>query len=565
MRILHYLSLLCVLILLQSCLQDDLRTPVLREAIQEDPLNAQTLIMDQTALEERYAGNTSLEHLFEKDFKKAVSSLNAAKGGSNRTTTLDLEHIQVLEADKVHVITYRVQVTDEKEPESKAVYNLVYYSTNRKEYYVTLLKYDFSRISIEQYLKKPTAEVLYLYPLEEDRDTDKNIQYAISSISPIFVYEIIPPGDCMKEVSVAGTPCKGSGNPKHEYGDNSCSMTGNKRATPGYTYMDFSDCGKNSGGGSGGGGGYPGGGGGGGSTPGPGSPGGPPAAGGGNPPISGVKPIKNIGGLVKSKILIGQVNMGSGNTNAKVLKAVSSFLKQDIQTLYGRINDTRESGFAYQFGIQNGNYTYNPLGGRLVFTSTNGNKKQLDAGNASWTFFGVIHLHPLNLGITSAGVGTPLFSAGDLGAIFKYANKSSEQPNRKPAEAFIGVVNKYGMYMVMLPNNVTSENIATEYDGFIKEKEVDFVANKRYVINKKTEKWKKLEEELKRKYYDIELTNDAEHIKKKKYERALLLVLKEYGLKLNIYLLEANEGSFDGSWQQLTLNNNSQVQYTNIN
>ncbi|KAF5272514.1 hypothetical protein FQR65_LT17364 [Abscondita terminalis] len=173
----------------KSCLQDDLRTPVLREAIQEDPLNAQTLIMDQTTLEERYA---------------------------------------------------------------------------------------------EQYLKKPTAEVLYLYPLEEDRDTDKNIQYAISSVSPIFVYEIIPPGDCMKEVSVA-------------------------------------DCGKNSGGGSGGGG-YPGGGGGGGSTPGPGSPGGPPAAGGGNPPISVVKPIKNIGDLVKSKILIGQVNMGQKLTNADWIK-----------------------------------------------------------------------------------------------------------------------------------------------------------------------------------------------------------------------------------------------------
>jgi len=54
MRILHYLSLLCVLILLQSCLQDDLRTPVVREATQEDPLNSQTLIMDQTTLEERF-------------------------------------------------------------------------------------------------------------------------------------------------------------------------------------------------------------------------------------------------------------------------------------------------------------------------------------------------------------------------------------------------------------------------------------------------------------------------------------------------------------------------------
>ncbi|WP_448606503.1 hypothetical protein [Paenimyroides ceti] len=562
MRILHYLSLLCVLILLQSCLQDDLRTPVVREATQEDPLNAQTLIMDQTTLEERYAGNTSLEHLFEKDFKKAVSSLSAAKGGSNRTATLDLEHIQVLEADKVHVITYRVQVTDEKEPESKAVYNLVYYSTDRKEYYVTLLKYDFSRISIEQYLKKPTAEVLYLYPLEEDRDTDKNIQYAISSVSPIFVYEIIPPGDCMKEVSVAGTPCKGSGNPKHEYGDNSCSMTGNKRATPGYTYMDFSDCGKNSGGGSGGGGSYPGGGGGGGSTPGPGSPGGPPAAGGGNPPISVVKPIKNIGDLVKSKILIGQVNMGSGNTNAKVLKAVSSFLKQDIQTLYGRMNDTRESGFAYQFGIVNGSYTYNVLGGRLILTSPNYTNRKIELGNVSGRFSGAVHNHTDNLGVTATEVGTPLFSPPDLGAVFKFTNKSVEDPFRQPAEAFVGVVNRYGMYMVMLPNNVTSENINTKYSDFTKI--IQFGSSKRIVVDKEKQKWREMENELERKYYDIELINDPEHIKKKKYERALLMVLKKYKLEMNIYFLDANEGSFNGNWQQLSIKN-SQIQYTNIN
>jgi len=117
----------------------------------------------------------------------------------------------------------------------------------------------------------------------------------------------------------------------------------------------------------------------------------------------------------------------------------------------------------------------------------------------------------------------------------------------------------------MLPNNVTSENIATEYEGFIKEKEVDFVTNKRYVIDKKTEKWSKLEKELEREYLIVEKTNDAEDIKKKKYERALLLVLKKYGLKMNIYFLEANEGSFNSSWQQLTLNNNSQVQYTTIN
>ncbi|MDN3709195.1 hypothetical protein QW060_19370 [Myroides ceti] len=87
--------------------------------------------------------------------------------------------------------------------------------------------------------------------------------------------------------------------------------------------------------------------------------------------------------------------MGSGNTNAKVLKAVSSFLKQDIQTLYGRMNDTRESGFAYQFDIINGSYTYNVLGGRLILTSPNYTNRKIELGNVSGRFSGTVHVHTI--------------------------------------------------------------------------------------------------------------------------------------------------------------------------
>ncbi|MDN3709194.1 hypothetical protein QW060_19365 [Myroides ceti] len=52
-----------------------------------------------------------------------------------------------------------------------------------------------------------------------------------------------------------------------------------------------------------------------------------------------------------------------------------------------------------------------------------------------------------------------MFSPADLGGVFKFTNKSVEDPFRQPAEAFVGVVNRYGMYMVMLPNDVTSEQI----------------------------------------------------------------------------------------------------------
>jgi len=561
-------KLLCFLFvssafLLSNCVQDDLHKSVDQHRHSEDFLEGKTITVDQETLESIYAENENLNNIFKNQFEKDLSIKTISSLGSKISTRIDLDHIQVFESNRLQAITYAVHVFDEKGYPSKEIFNLMYYSTDKENYYVTLLKYDFSKISFQQFLKDPSFnDVISIYPLDDYQDIDKELHRSITSVNPIYTKEIIPLGDCVKEVSVAGNPCKGSGNPKHEYGDASCGMTGNNRATPGYTYMDFSDCGKGSG--------NPGGGGGGGYSPGPGSPGGPPYPGGGggntggggsNPPIKVVTPIKNISDLVKSGILLGQINIGSNNANVKMLKAISSHLKDDVKSLYSKLNEFKEYGTAHKFGIENGNYTYNPSTGKLTLPNPVGINSKIDASIASLAFYGVIHTHPISFG-SSTQASTPLFSPADLSSIFKYTNKSAFDPNRKPSEAFVGVVNKYGMYVVMLPNSVTSDNIATKYSDFVKVKQSGNFT--RVSSDKDKQVWIDMEKDLLKEYSTIENSNDSENIKKKNHEKALLKVLKKHKLEVNIYFIDSNEGNFNSTWQKLSLNNN-QVQYTTIN
>lgn len=552
-------KLLCFLfvssaLIMGSCVQDDLHQTVDHHRQFNDPLEGNTFTVDQKNLESIYSGNENLKEIFKNQFKKNLSDKTINSLGSKISTRIDLDHIQVYEAKRLHAITYAVHVFDEKGDPTKEIYNLMYYSTDKENYYVTLLKYDFSKVSFPQFLKDPSFnDVISIYPLDDYQDIDKELNRSITSVNPIYTKEIIPLGDCVKEVSVAGNPCKGSGNPKHEYGDASCGMTGNNRATPGYSYMDFSDCGKDSSGG-GGGGGY---------SPGPGTPGGPSNPGGGNPggPIKVVTPIKNISDLVKSGILLGQINIGSNNANVKMLKAISSHLNADIKSLYGKLNEFREYGSAHKFGIENGNYTYNSVGGKITLPNSPGSTKTINLAHAILAFYGVLHTHPNSFGSSDQN-STPLFSTGDLSCLFRFTNKSTYDPNRKPSEAFVGVVNKYGTYIVMVPNSVQSDSIVKKYDKFIKSE------NSAHGIRIKGDDtkaiWKKMEEDLKKEYSLVAHSNYSEDVKKKKNEEALLKTMKKYELDLNIYFLESNEGSFDKNWQQLSLNN-GQIQYTNIN
>lgn len=547
-------KLLCFLfvssaLIMGSCVQDDLHRTVDHHRQFNDPLEGNTFTVDQKNLESIYSGNENLKEIFKNQFKKDLSNKTINSLGSKISTRIDLDHIQVYEAKRLHAITYSVHVFDEKGDPTKEIYNLMYYSTDKENYYVTLLKYDFSKVSFPQFLKNPSVnEVLYLYPLEDYQDIDKEIYRTISSVNPIYVKEIIPLGDCVKEVSVVGKPCNGEG---HEYGDPRCRMTGSDRATPSYSYMDFSECGKGSSGG------------GGGSSPGPGTPGGPSNPGAGFPggPIKVVTPVRHIGDLIKSEILLGQINIGNNNANVKMLKAISSLLNNDIKSLYGKLNEFREYGSAHKFGRENGSYTYTPVGGKITLPNSPGSTITINLAHAILAYYGVIHTHPISFG-NSEQAATPLFSAGDLSSLFRLTNKSTYDPNRKPSEAFVGVVNKYGTYIVMVPNNVTTNSIVEKYDGFVVNEATD--GSVRIKGDLKGKKFKFFERDLKKEYSYIAHSNYSEDVKKKKNEEALLRMMKKYELDLNIYFLESNNGSFDKNWQQLSLNN-GQIQYTNIN
>ncbi len=554
----YYLHLLwCVLsfCMFTGCRHDDaLQQTTGQEAPAPDPFNGKTIVVNQEELQQKYAENKKLQAIFQPP-ENPGSSFTIETNSSQAGIELDYDNIQVVEAEKFHAITYLVYARDEKGvSDNNKVYNLMYYSHDYENYYAILYQYDFSKTTKQDYLiRQNVDEVVSVYPLNEEPDIIQNISYSIASATSIKIKEITPFSDCIKQVTVAGQPCKGSGWPKHQYGE-ACGMSGSDRATPGYTYNDYSDCYGNQGPGNGGPGG-PGsggpGGGGGGSTPAPNPV---------NPPTRFI-PIKHVSDILKSGGLLFDINLGNTNYNHKTLKAVTSLWKDDIQALYTEVKNANtyiEKGFAYRFTYQNGNYSKYPNTPRLTLTNPVGIKTQIDISVVAAYYNGCIHSHPDKLG-SATQKGTPLFSHTDLGAVFRFVNSSTQAPNRKPSEAFIGVVNKYGFYMVMLPNSVTQENLTTRYADFIA-----IGALNKIKTDMEKPKWEKIKTLLKDKYAKIENTNYSPEQKKKEHETALLKALQKYGLELEIYFLAPNDTAFDGTWQKITLVN-GQTQHTPIN
>lgn len=543
-----------------GCNQDDVYKDFTNEEQAEPTIKGKTFIVNQKQLLEKYATDKNLSTILENDFKNhdgltITTSYESGQAG----VMIDLDYIQVFESDQIRAITYKVSFESdiEENGETRELYNLVYFSRNSQNVFVTLFKYDFSQIPFHQFINDPYSlyHILNFFPLNNIENIYENIAYSVSnpminvanygSVNPQFSYSMINLADCAQTVYVEGSECKGSGNPKHKYGEQ-CGMSGSDRATPGYSYMDFSDCygGPNSGGGGGGGSvGSPGGGGGGG--------------GGYNPTPSPIRaiPIKQIGDFVFAGGVLSQINIGNVDHNTKTLKAISKDLKNDLSEFNSKLSQIRESGSAYSFKTTNGSYSYFQ---KLTLPNPIGQNTKIDFSKASSIYCGVIHTHPEDLG-TNNTKGTPLFSASDLAGVFRFANETPNSPNRKPSEAFIGVVNKYGLYMVMLPNDVTKTNISSKYADFCK---ISSIGNKIQAdINKP--KWIKIASELDQKYQKIESTLN-ENEKKKAHEKALLETLKDYELNLNIYFLHKDEGYFNGSWEQVTLKN-GQIQYININ
>ncbi len=542
--------LLVASLLMPGCMQEDIYNQVPGDTEYAARPKGRLFVLNQNELLKKYPQNGNLQSVLENGFKQSSflpTTLNDS--AEQYGIEIDLDHIQVYEAPQMHAITYTVMMEPQHDGQPQELYNLVYFSTDYVQYYVTLLRYDFSQIPFLDFISNPglTPQLLSFFPLNDIDNIYENIKYSISrpsmqtygAVNHSLSVSFINITDCARTVVVEGTLCKGSGMPKHQYGED-CSMTGNKRATPGYSYMDFSDCRQPN------------------PVSGSGSSVGAPGAGGGSGagPGTPVKayPVKEIDDFKRSGAVFLQINIGNTDYNLKMLKTVSSLFIDDIKELSGKLNDIKEYGYGYNLKKANGLFG---LINKFRLPNPAGVNTSVDMENVFSYYYGILHSHPENIGSLSKK-GSPLFSAPDLGALFKFANKTTAKPDKIAAEAFIGAVNKYGLYMVMLPNEVTQANIATKYADFVK---VNTIGNTVRADYDKP-KWDKLADELISKYQKIE-NNLNENEKKEAHETALLKILEEFELDVNIYFLDKNGGSFNGSWQKLSLNN-GRVQYTNL-
>lgn len=562
-------------LLFMGCRHDDVLGNDPHQSQEENGLKGKNFVLTQEQLEAKYVGNKSLNNILQKEFKMegGLIKTNSEDGGKNGVY-IDLDHVQVFESPQMHSITYYVEIGEQEETnEPQEVYNLMYFSKDYENYHVILFRYDFSQIPFQQFIMHPelTTDILGFIPLNDIENIYENIDYSIShglmstssvqttNASATVVRQFI---DCLIVTIIPAQPCQACGQYKGEVRNGRVCTNTNPETMPveGSVTYDFSGCGGSGGGGTGG---NPGSGGGGGSVglPGGGNPGG----GGGSTPSN---PIKFPVDMIDAGLIVSRISFYKTNHNHKTLKAISnsSVIKADLIDFDSKLKQIREFGNAYAFKetiITHNNkkiekkYEYSH---KLTLPNPTGVNTKIDASSANSSYAGVIHSHPEHLGSLSKQ-GAPLFSMGDLVSVFKYANETPVSKNRKPAEAFIGAVNKYGLYMVMLPNDVDNTNLAIRYADFTKTTPIG-----NDIVGDETKpKWVDIDKELTDRYQEIESSGDPEHLKKTAHEKALLQVMKKYGLEMNIYFLPRNSGTFNDTWQQVTLNNNGQVQYTNIN
>lgn len=526
----------------------------------EDALKGKTFVLTQEQLEAKYTGNKNLNNILQKEFKTegGLIKTNSADEAQNEVY-IDLDHVQVLESAQMHAITYYVEIGEQEETdEPQEVYNLMYFSTDYETYHVILYKYDFSQIPFQQFVSHPelTMNVLGFIPLNDIENIYENIKQSTSqaakSTSSVSTnnyaavyYQFINLADCATTVVVDGQPCKGSGNPKHNYGEQ-CGMSGNDRATPGYSYMDFSGCGGGTPGSGGGGGG-------GGSVGSPGGGGGNPGGGGSTPanPIWS-NPIKNPGNIFAVGQLVGGINIGTNNKNLEVLNGILENNLATLQDLHSKANDTREHGNMFIKVKKNGKYT--PLANQTALQLENGSNWALNIKPAVENPFntGILHTHTNKNTViyvyNEPTKAVPMLSHTDIQALF-FLSTANSGNDKQLSESFFGLMTGQNLYVIMFHNDATLTNFFSKYGKHF--------ANMR--VN--TKLWAKIERELKDEYSKITSVSSSINpaLEATMYEKALLRVLRDNNLPINFYRLPANNGQFNGTWKLLGLDTNGNV------
>lgn len=173
--------------------------------------------------------------------------------------TIDLEYIQVFESKEMHSITYKVAIGEDEFNENGdplTVYNLSHFSTDYNTYYFTLLKYDFSKISYQEYITNPhdNENILTFIPLTDIGNVYENIAYSFAkelilnpdllSKDTSFYDKMVDFGNCATAIDVAGIACKTCGLHFYETVNGKYCPHKDPKVSPkpAYTFLDLSPC-----------------------------------------------------------------------------------------------------------------------------------------------------------------------------------------------------------------------------------------------------------------------------------------------------------------------------------
>src|SRR5690606_2402411 len=328
-----YLLLLSSFLFL-NCSQDDVyKVETQNEETESNVLQGKRFVLNQSELKAKYSGNKNLTTILQNEFKTDSGLVKTTSEGEDNGVYIDLDHIQVFESEQMHTITYYVGIGEQEETDDpQELYNLMYFSKDYENYYVSLLKYDFSGISIVDFGHNPTLDILNIIPLNDDiEDIYENINYSTSSVDnsvPVFSEDLRNLVDCVKIMNVPSTPCQHC---ERAYGELGCkNKDKHTQAQPPKIIWDFTECDLttpgNGGGGSIG-------------IPGDSFPGGLPGGGGG-----WSSPIKHPIDLIEIGDIIFDPNIGTFNTNLKTLKGLVENNLATLQDLYSKASDNREHG-----------------------------------------------------------------------------------------------------------------------------------------------------------------------------------------------------------------------------
>lgn len=220
--------------------------------------------------------------------------------------------------------------------------------------------------------------------------------------------------------------------------------------------------------------------------------------------------------------------------------------------MYGKANDTREHGNVFIKVKMSGKYI--PLASQTALQLGNGSNWALNIAPVLkiTANTAIIHTHTnKNTTIYEYNQPTkadPMFSHTDLRTLFLLSADNTAN-NKELPDLFFGLMTSENLYVVMFPNDATKTNFVTKYGTPF------------FTWKNDNKKWGDIRDDLKDEYGKINssIVNVTPDEKAKKYEKALLTVLKDNNLPLKFYRLNANNGSFNGTWKLLGLDANGNI------